>query len=208
MLCLCGKPTNGSWHCVQDPSCGFSCPKGEEWLCDRAVKMFLATKQARPKCCPVTPESSERNPTKFKVDLAPGRGILTPCGIEYIFRDFGRPSFECPKGEDGCGYFEWGDVPLVDVPRCQHGAPCLKVWEEGPNKGRGSISCPEFMENSCSFFHWLEPEDCVQDLDGEEVKAEFVRLDEEYPCPIPSWFERERERHMKRFKVIDGDDMI
>ena len=203
MLCLCGKPTNGSWHCVQDPCCGFSCPKGEEWLYDRAVKMFLATKQARPKCCPVMPESSERNPTKFKVVLPPAGATFKVNFTEYIFPDFGCPSFECPKGEDGCTYFVLGDRPIIDIPRCQHGAPCLKVWEEGPNKGRWSLSCPEIRENSCSFFQWFEPEDSVVELDGEEVKAEFDRLDEEYPCSIPSCFERERERHMKRFDVAD-----
>ena len=203
MLCLCGKSTNGSWRCVQDPSCGFSCPEGEEWLYDRAVKKFLATKQDRPKCCAVTPEASERNVAKFKVLLPPnGTSINVDC-IAFHFPDFGSPYFVCPKEKDPCTYYGQGDKPFEDVPLCQHGKPCnlLKVWSKGPNKGRWFLECPEFV--SCGFFQWVKPEDYVRELDGKEVDAEFRRLDKKYPCSIYSWFEWERERHLKRFEVTD-----
>ena len=206
MLCLCGKPTDGFWRCVQDPSCGFSCPKGEEWLYDRAVKKFLATKQDRPKCCAVTPEASERNDTKFKVLLPPnGAGVDLDCSA-YTFPNFGCPYFACPKEKDRCTYFAQGDKAIVDVPLCQHVKPCNLLsdcWSKGPNKGRWFLSCPELRKNSCGFFQWVEPEDYLWELDGKKVDDEFRRLDKEYPCSISSCFEWERQRHMKRFEVTD-----
>ena len=206
MLCLCGKPTDGFWRCDQDPGCGFSCPEGEVWLYDRAVKKFLATKQDRPKCCTVTPEASERNYAKFGVVLVPNGVCIDVLSSGCSFPDFGRPFFKCPKGEDGCTYFALGDKAIIDVPLCQHGEPCrlLKVWAEGPNKGRWSLSCPEFRENSCGFFQWFKTADWWE-LDGKKVDDEFRRLDEENPCSLSSSFEWERQRHMKRLDITEDD---
>ena len=210
MLCLCGKPTNAFWRCDQDPNCGFSCPEDEAWLHDRAVKKFLATKQDRPKCCTVTPEASERNYAKFGVSLVPNRVYIDVLSSGCSFPNFGRPSFTCPKGEDGCAYFEWGDEVIIDLPLCQHGEPCslLKVWVEGPNKGRWFLCCPEFKENSCGFFQWFKTSDWWE-LDGKKVDDEFRRLDEENPFPasLSSSFERERQRHLERLdiKKVDPD---
>ena len=73
------------------------------------------------------------------------------------------------------------------------------------SKKPGFLTTRVFMKKPVLFENpgFLKP-----GLDGEEVKTEFFRLVEEYPCPIHSWFERERESHMKRFEVINGDDMI
>ena len=58
MLCLHGKPTGATitpsgafWECGEHPSCHFTCHEKDAFLYDKAVKKFLATKQAHPKCC-------------------------------------------------------------------------------------------------------------------------------------------------------------
>ena len=205
MLCLCGKSTDAFRRCDQEPSCHFTCPEDEAWIYDRAVKKFLATKQDRPKCCGVTPEASERNYAKFGVSLVPNGVYLDVLSRGCCFPNFGRPFFECPKGEDGCAYFAWGDEALIDVPLCKHGESCrlLKVWEEGPNKGRWFLCCPEFRENSCGFFQWLKTSDWWE-LDGKKVTDEFRRLDEENPFygTRSSRFERERQRYLERVESI------
>ena len=205
MLCLCGKPTDAFRRCDQEPSCHFICPEDEAWIYDRAVKKFLATKQDRPKCCGVTPKASERNYAKFGVSLVPNAVYLDVLSRGCCFPNFGRPFFECPKGEDGCAYFGWGDEALIDVPLCKHGESCrlLKVWEEGPNKGRWFLCCPEFRENSCGFFQWFKTSDWWE-LDGKKAVDEFRRLDEENPFygTHSSSFERERQRYLERVESI------
>ena len=205
MLCLCGKPTDAFRRCDQEPSCHFTCPEDEAWIYDRAVKKFLATKQDRPKCCGVTPKASERNYAKFGVSLVPNAVYLDVLSRGCCFPNFGRPFFECPKGEDGCAYFGWGDEALIDVPLCKHGESCrlLKVWEEGPNKGRWFLCCPEFRENSCGFFQWFKTSDWWE-LDSKKAVDEFRRLDEENPFygTHSSSFERERQRYLERVESI------
>ena len=75
MLCLHGVPAGSSTtdkgtfcFCAEPSSCHFRCSEEDAPLYDKAVKKFLATNQARPKCCGVTPEASaERNYARIKV---------------------------------------------------------------------------------------------------------------------------------------------
>ena len=157
MLCLHGKPVAYSkkaecWFCNQRDIC-FHCPEDQAFLYDKAIKEFLATKQARPRCCGVTPEASaERNYAGFNV-------------VRDITKtSFGRPFFTCSKYHDGCGYFEWGDEIIIPKPLCNHGKPCKirKVKKEGSNQGRNFLCCPEPREKSCKFFKWFETPEPVE----------------------------------------------
>ena len=100
--------------------------------------------------------------------------------------NFGRPYFVCSKPTNPCRYFAWGDEAIIPRPLCEHGKPCCrrKEWK-GPNKGRYSFSCaepPSYIpgKGRCKFFKWMEPED-EREID-EDVSAEFLRLNDEFPC--------------------------
>ena len=158
MLCLHGKKAAYSkrgelWLCNQRDSCHFSCREDEAFLYDKAIKEFLATNQARPMCCGVTPEASaERNYARLEV-------------VKDITKtSFGRPFFKCSKYIDGCDYFEWGDEYIIPKPICKHGKPCKirKVKKEGSNEGRNFLCCPEPREKSCKFFKWFETPEPVE----------------------------------------------
>ena len=154
MLCLHGKPAATSttekgtfWFCGEPSSCHFICSEEQAFLYDKAIKEFLTTKQDRPRCCGVAPETSaERNYARIRVvrDIAK--------------TNFGRPFFTCSKENDRCAYFEWGDEIIITKPLCKHGKPCKlqKVKKEGPNQGRNFLCCPEPIEKSCKFFKWFE----------------------------------------------------
>ena len=151
MLCLHGVPAASSttekgtsWFCAEPSRCHFTCSEKDVSLYDKAVKMFLATKQDLSKCCGVTPEASaERNYAKFRVVKDPMKA------------NFGRPFFVCSNDE--CDYFEWGDERIVEKPLCKHGKTCrlLKVKKEGSNQGRSFLCCPERGEKKCKFFKWF-----------------------------------------------------
>ena len=179
MLCLHGKPTGATitpsgafWECGEHPSCHFTCHEKDAFLYDKAVKKFLATKQAHPKCCSVTPYSAERNYARIGVVM----------DIENA--NFGRPFFTCSKNR--CGYFEWGDEIIIPKPLCQHGKPCKlgRVKEEGDNEGQNFLCCPEPRYKSCKFFRWLGtplPREPVED-----TRDEFLRLNEACPFFSPT----------------------
>ena len=165
MLCLHGEPVGAKTtkngilcYCKQlGSSCHFMCSEDHAWLYDKAVKEFLATKQARPKCCvreKLYGRNVERNYAKMKV--------VTDMEKE----SFGRPFFVCSKKDDPCKYFAWGDQAIIPSPLCEHGKPChrQKEWKEGPNKGRYFFSCAESSSyipsrGPCKFFKWMETED-------------------------------------------------
>ena len=151
MLCLHGTPAasstteNGSfWFCGEYPKCHFICPEEEGYLYDKAIRAFLATNQERPKCCAVDYE--ERNFAKMFVVKDPQS------------KNYGRPFFKCPKKNERCEYFEWGDEIIIPKPLCKHGKPSKlrKVKKQGPNQGRTFLCCPEPLWESCKFFRWLD----------------------------------------------------
>ena len=173
MLCLHGDKCYATtsyeddifWYCAHlDSSCHFICTEDDVKLYAKAVKVFLATKQGRPKCCAITstrvkdgvaetPVVIGRNYAKMKVKTDPEDD------------NFGRPYFVCSKKTDRCRYFVWGDQPIIPSPLCEHGKPCHKQKEwKGPNKGRYFFSCAEPSCNipgrgPCKFLKWMEAED-------------------------------------------------
>ena len=72
---------------------------------------------------------------------------------------YGRPFFVCPKEQDSCRYFEWGDKIIKKKPLCWHEKPCImrKVKKAGKNKGRSFLCCAEEREDDCNFFEWANP---------------------------------------------------
>ena len=164
MLCLHGKPAakstteNGTvWFCGEPSSCHFICPDEQAYLYEEAIDAFLATKQARPACCPIAPgTSAEYNYARIRVV----RGATK--------ESFGRPFFTCSKGNDRCSYFDWGDEIIIPKPLCKHGkrSKLQKVKKEGPNRGRSFLCCAEPAKESCKFFRWYEaskPKEPVED---------------------------------------------
>ena len=111
-ICLCRKPVAGIFTknglCSFCSFCHFFCTKEDEFICDQAVKKFLATKQPQPLCC----MDVVRRHAKMKV--------VTDVEKE----SFGRPFFVCSKENDPCNYFAWGDQAIIPRPLCEHGEPC------------------------------------------------------------------------------------
>ena len=164
MLCLHGEPAgtsttkNGTfWYCKQfDSSCGFMCSEDRASLYDKAVKKFLATKQARPKCC------AREKPDECNVEI-PKVAVERNYAKMKVVTDkenesFGRPFFVCSKENDRCSYFEWGDECLVKRPLCKHGKPCElhTVEKEGPNYCRSFFRCLRPKNEDCKFFIWFD----------------------------------------------------
>ena len=137
---------NGTfWFCGEHPSCHFICSDEKLYLYDKAIQVFLAYNQERPKCCAVGEDYEERNFAKI--------GVVTDDKKE----NFGRPFFTCSKKDKRCGYFEWGDETIIPKPLCMHLKPCeiRKVKKEGPNHGRKFLCCPEPAEERCEYFRWF-----------------------------------------------------
>ena len=134
MLCLHGKEALSSynengpfWFCSQvgKDDCHLMCSEEGGYLYDKAIQAFLATKQERPKCCAVDKTSEKRNFAKmFVVKDLPNE-------------NFGRPFFRCPKKNERCEFFEWGNEVIIPKPLCKHGKPCKvrEVKKEGFNQG-------------------------------------------------------------------------
>ena len=145
MLCLhdsFGKTEKGTfWHCKQPSTCHFFCSEDQKYLYSRAVERFLSTNQARPLCC--MGEDGVRNYAKMKAD---------------VVTSLGRPFFVCPKKDDPCNYFAWGDEQIIKRPLCKHGKPCNleKIDKEGPNQERYFFCCHEPKEKACNFFIWYD----------------------------------------------------
>ena len=113
ILCLHGEPAgtsttkNGTlWVCQQPSLCHFSCSEAKKHLYNRAVKRFLRTNQARPKCCGIAPDcgasktgfgrrgpSPERNYAKMKVDTNKERKILVVLILCVQKRMIDAPTF-------------------------------------------------------------------------------------------------------------------
>ena len=156
MLCLHGEEAatstteNGTfWFCNRPEKCRFVCSDEQADLYDAAIKEFLATKQPLPECCR---GEKTRRMARMKVVT------------DMEKPNFGRPFFVCPKEDDPCKYFEWGDQRIIEKPLCDHGKPprMLRVKKEGPNKDRYFFCCRESEENRCKFFKWFkgsDPED-------------------------------------------------
>ena len=178
MLCLYGEECycmssfkNGKvWYCAHPgSSCHFKCYEDEAELYAKAVKEFLATKQARPKCCAIKSTLVDAEVTVEMPHL--GRRYAKMKVVTDTKKEsFGRPFFVCPikymykcKPNEACNYFAWGDQTIVERPLCEHGKPSrlLTVKKEGPNKDRKFFVCDEQKENQCDFFKWFkeEPED-------------------------------------------------
>ena len=158
MLCLHGEEAakstteNGTfWFCNQPEKCHFVCSDEQAYIYDAAIKEFLATNQPIPTCC--RGEKTPRRNAKMKVVT------------DMEKPNFGRPFFVCPKEDDPCKYFEWGDQQIIEKPLCKHEKPSglFTVKKEGPNKGRMFFRCREKeKENKCKFFKWFygpDPED-------------------------------------------------
>ena len=154
--------------------CHFKCSEDEAELYGKAVKKFLTTKQARPKCCAV-----KRFLMKDGVEIPEVTGVRNYAKMKVVTdmekESFGRPFFVCSKRKERCNYFAWGDKIIVERPLCEHGNPSqlLTVKKEGPNKDRKFFGCAEQKENRCDFLEWFrgEPEDpllpgCI----GEETR--------------------------------------
>ena len=164
MLCLHGKEAtkstteNGTfWFCNQPEKCHFLCSDEQTYIYDAAIKKFLATKQSVPKCC-----SGE---AKMKVVT------------DMEKQNFGRPFFVCPKENDPCQLFEWGDQQIIEKPLCKHGKPSrlFRVKKEGSNKNRMFFRCREKRKNQCKFFKWFygpDPEDQKRLTDKELVNEQ------------------------------------
>ena len=150
MLCLHGKPAVTSttdkgtfWFCGEPFSCNLICREEDEPLYGEAVQTFLKTGQQRPVCCAIE-NSNERHYARL--------GVVK----DTSKTSYGRPFFVCPKDQDPCHYFEWGDKIIEEKPICKHGKPCIvrKVKKAGKNKGRSFLCCGEECEDDCHFFEW------------------------------------------------------
>ena len=151
MLCLHGKETikstteNGTfWFCNQPEKCYFVCSDEQAHIYDAAIKAFLATNQPIPTCC--RGEKTSRGKAKMKVVT------------DMEKPNFGRPFFVCPKKNNSCQYFEWGDQQIIKKPLCEHGKPCRLITIK---RGRMLFDCNEPWKNRCTFRQWFtgEPED-------------------------------------------------
>ena len=150
MLCLHGKPAVTSttdkgtfWFCGEPFSCNLICREEDEPLYGEAVQTFLKTGQQRPVCCGIE-NSDDRHYARLRVVKDTSK------------TSYGRPFFVCPKDQDPCRYFEWGDKIIEEKPLCRHGKPCIvrKVKKAGKNKGRSFLCCAERREDDCHFFEW------------------------------------------------------
>ena len=177
-ICLCGNSdVSGEFTenglCLFCNYCHYYCTEQESFIYDQAIKKFLATKQPQPLCCNVDGIIHVKARMKVKTDVESD--------------DFGRPYFVCSKKRDPCSYFAWGDEAIIPMPLCEHGKPChrQKEWKEGPNKGRYFFSCGEPSSyipsrGPCKFFRWMEPDD-EREI-AVDASAEFLRLNDEFPC--------------------------
>ena len=118
MLCLHSKPAvtstneNGTfWSCAESPRC-FVCSEEDAPLYEKAINVFLATNQERPKCCPITGDAEgEWCYATFRVLTGKERR-------KFQKENVGRPVFTCGNNHRflnsrGCGYFEWGDRRII-----------------------------------------------------------------------------------------------
>ena len=161
MLCLHGKPAlfarnhkgDGTWFCSEwgKDDCNFKCSHEEgHWrLYKDAVKVFLAKKQERPKCCAVNsadPSCEERNYARIDV-------VKDPNDV-----NFGRGFFRCPKKDkpcisdtcisdtcillkEPCPFFEW--------------IPCLTKEEEAEYQKLKSMELDQFVTHyAFSYDEW------------------------------------------------------
>ena len=156
MLCLHGKEAASTetekgkfWYCNRKEKCLVNCWNDDYDLYDNAIKAFLATNQNIPKCCM---GEKTRHQARMKVVR------------DMEKANFGRPFFVCPKQNEPCRYFQWGDQTIVETPLCKHGNPSrlVRVKKEGPNKDRLFFSCMEKRGDQCKFFKWFygpDPED-------------------------------------------------
>ena len=148
MQCLHGKEAaslaneNGNfWFCAQNPKCQFICSEDDSYLYEKAIQAFLSANQALPRCCVL------KDFAKFNVVKDPNK------------KSYGRGYFMCPKKDNRCEYFEWGDETIIEKPFCKHGKRCRvwKVKKEGPNQGRSFLCCPHLIrEEQCDFFRWFD----------------------------------------------------
>ena len=158
MLCLHGEKATSSttkdgtfWFCNKSDKCRFVCSDELKDLYEAAIKTFLETKQPLPKCC--MGEKTPRTHAEMKVVTDMNKA------------NFGRPFFKCPKRDNNCDYFKWGDQIILEKPLCLHRKPSrlLRVKKEGPNKDRCFFCCAEKrQDNKCQFFEWFkgpDPED-------------------------------------------------
>ena len=157
MLCLHGEEAASTetekgkfWYCNRkEEKCLVNCWNDDYDLYDNAIKAFLATNQNIPKCCM---GEKTRHQARMKVVR------------DMEKANFGRPFFVCPKQNEPCRYFQWGDQTIVETPLCKHGNPSrlVRVKKEGPNKDRLFFSCMEKRGDQCKFFKWFygpDPED-------------------------------------------------
>ena len=177
MLCLHGEKCyatstvkNGTfWYCKNRNSpCHFICSEDQADLYDKAVKEFLATKQARPKCCAVKIPEQRTMRTLVNdggnVEIPEVAVVRNYAKMKVVTdmekESFGRPFFVCSKKNERCDYFAWGDQIIVERPLCEHGKPSrlLTVKKEGPNKDQKFFGCAEQKENRCDFFEWFREE--------------------------------------------------
>ena len=122
MLCLHGKPAVTStnekgtfWSCAESPRC-FKCSQEDASLYEKAINVFLATKQERPKCCPITDD------TEGEWCYATFRVLTGKERRKFKEENIGRPFFTCGNNHRfpssrGCGYFVWGDRRIIRVER-------------------------------------------------------------------------------------------
>ena len=120
MLCLHGKPAVTStnekgtfWSCAESPRC-FKCSQEDASLYEKAINAFLATKQERPKCCPITGD------TEGEWCYATFRVLTGKERRKFKEENIGRPFFTCGNNHRflssrGCGYFVWGDRRIIPV---------------------------------------------------------------------------------------------
>ena len=174
MLCLHSKPAittttdKGTfWFCGEPFSCNLICGK-DKLLYNKAVQTFLKTNQPRPVCCGIK-NSDDRRYARLRVVKDTSKA------------SYGRPFFVCPKEQDSCRYFEWGDKIIKKKPLCWHGKPCImrKVKKVGKNKGRSFLCCGEERENACNFFEWgakrvIDDNDTSSDDEMEQTKGQTM----------------------------------
>ena len=166
-----------SWTCPDSLLC-FYCYEEEKSLYDKGIKAFLATKQDRPKCCgiittdrrkyinrhwknhnkrrtytyldsTVSAADARRNNTEFMV-FTGDKNQHPYCTVPGGEEDIGRPFFVCPKS-NSCGYFEWGDKPIVTNPLCHHGKPCRREKDKNYDDVE-YFKCRSKNEQSCHYF--------------------------------------------------------
>ena len=139
MLCLHGKPAVTStnekgtfWSCGESPRC-FKCSQEDAALYERGIQAFLATKQERPKCCPITFDPrGEWCYATFRV--LTGKEATKPKK-----ENIGRPVFTCGNNlrfrrSTGCGFFTWADKTIDSEFTVEKKEDDLVVLR-GPNVG-------------------------------------------------------------------------